>query len=183
MNLLNEKLRVYYLVGAFSLKFYTAFIIVQLKQPRLVKAWLNFDLNFIFKSSGTALLKTIVSYQTPPSFSQENRKTLLPAPQYTLTAAFVCISYPQCWTEIGKSKKFRSTGMKVQVKRDFKSYFCHQKIIKKVDKQCIKLSSTSSTSEQRCLYSFISKSVPPFSAAPLFQRISQPSVQDQKNGK
>ena len=36
--------------------------IAQCKQSRLVKPLLNFDLNFIFKSSGTALLETVFSY-------------------------------------------------------------------------------------------------------------------------
>ena len=45
----------------------------------LVKPCLNSDLYFISKTSGTALLKTIVSYNPLPSLSQENRKTLPPA--------------------------------------------------------------------------------------------------------
>ena len=38
-----------------------AFRIAQCKQSRLVKPWLNLDLSFIFKSSGTAILETICS--------------------------------------------------------------------------------------------------------------------------
>ena len=33
--------------------------------------------------------------------------------------------------QLGKSKKINIEEMKVQTKRAFKSYFCHQKIIKK----------------------------------------------------
>ena len=44
----------------FPLKPYKAFIIAQGKQSRLVKL-LNFDVNFMFKSTSTALLETIVS--------------------------------------------------------------------------------------------------------------------------
>ena len=43
----------------FSLKLYKAFRIGQCKQLQLVKLWLNFDLNFIFKSFSTALLETV----------------------------------------------------------------------------------------------------------------------------
>ena len=32
-------------------------------------------MNFIFRSTGTALLETIVSYRPLPSLSQENRET------------------------------------------------------------------------------------------------------------
>ena len=46
----------------FSLKLYKAFRTGQCKQPRLVKLLLNFDINFIFKATGTALLETLVSY-------------------------------------------------------------------------------------------------------------------------
>ena len=78
----------------FYLKLYKTFRIGQGKKPRLLKPWLNFDLNFIFKSSGTALLETILSYRPPPSFSQENRKTsppLPPAPLDTSTTVLVWI--------------------------------------------------------------------------------------------
>ena len=46
----------------FFLKLYKALRTAQYKQPRLIKPLLNFDVNFIFKSSGTNLLETIVSY-------------------------------------------------------------------------------------------------------------------------
>ena len=43
-------------------------------------------------------------------------------------------------------------GMKVQVKRAFRSYCLSQKSHKKVDRFCMKFSSVSITSVQRCLY-------------------------------
>ena len=84
--------------GLFSLKLYQAFKIAQYKQLRLIKLWLNFDLNFIFKSSGTALLETIGYYYFPSNLSQKNRKTLPPAPVDTSTTAFAFIlsSIPNC---------------------------------------------------------------------------------------
>ena len=49
LNILKEKLRLSYLVDSFR--------IAQCKQPRLVKPLLNFDKNFIFKSTDTALVQ------------------------------------------------------------------------------------------------------------------------------
>ena len=62
----------------FSLKLRIAFRITQSKQPWLVKSCLNSDQYFMFKTSDTTLLETIVLYKSLPSLSQENRKTLLP---------------------------------------------------------------------------------------------------------
>ena len=71
-------------------------------------------------------------------------------------------------------------GMKVEVKRDFKSYFLSPKINRKPYRLCMTFSSTPNTCVQRCLY-------------PLFQ--NQPSIfccsiffeecegMDQQNGK
>ena len=41
----------------------------------LVKPCLNSDLHFISKTSGTAIVETIVSYKPLPCLLQENRKT------------------------------------------------------------------------------------------------------------
>ena len=69
-NILKEKLHISCLVVSFFLKRCKTFRIAQCKQPRLVKPCLNFDLCFIFKTSGVALLWTTVSYKLPPSLSQ-----------------------------------------------------------------------------------------------------------------
>ena len=59
----------------FSLKPCEAFRIAQCKQLWLVQPCLNYDLYFIFKTSGIALLEAIVSNKPPPNLFQENRKT------------------------------------------------------------------------------------------------------------
>ena len=74
-----------------------AFRIPHCKQPRLVKPWLNFDLNFIFKSSGTMLLETLTTSRH-------------------INNSFSLYLFPD--------SEFDNGGMKVQVKRPF---FCHQK--------------------------------------------------------
>ena len=60
----------------FSWKPCKAFRIAQCKQPRLLKPCLNSDLYFISKTSGTALIETIVLYKPLYSLSLVNRKTL-----------------------------------------------------------------------------------------------------------
>ena len=57
--------------------------------------------------------------------------------------------------QLGRSNKFNNQGMKVEVKRAFKSYFCHQKEKnnKKADRLYMKFSSAPNTNIQRCLYS------------------------------
>ena len=75
-NLILNKQKLHISLWAlFSLKPYKAFGIAQSKQPRLVKPCLNFDLYFIFKTSGTDLIETIVSYKPLSSPSSENRKS------------------------------------------------------------------------------------------------------------
>ena len=63
----------------FSWKPCKASRIAQCKQPRLLKPCLNSDLYFISKTSGTALIETIVLYKPLYSLSLVNRKTLPPA--------------------------------------------------------------------------------------------------------
>ena len=68
-NILKKKLRIPWLKGFFSWQRCKVFRIAQCKQPRLGKPYLNSDLYFISKTSGTALLETIVSYKPLPSTS------------------------------------------------------------------------------------------------------------------
>ena len=79
--------------------------------------------------------------------------------------------------------ELNNEGMKVQVKKAFKSYFLSTRNNKRVDKLCIKFSSTFSTSVQRCLYLLFQNQHLHFLLFHLFWRMSQPSVQDQQNGK
>ena len=58
---------------------------LRLTASGLVKPCLNSDLYFISKTSGTALVETIVSYKPLPSLSRENRRTFPPAPLDTST--------------------------------------------------------------------------------------------------
>ena len=81
------------------------------------------------------------------------------------------------------SSELSNGGMKIQVKRAFKSYFLSPKNNKKVDRFCIKFSSAFNTSVQGCLYSLFQNQCPHFLLKHLFQRISQPSGQDQQNDK
>ena len=154
----------------FSIKPCKAFIIV--------KPCLNYDLYFIFKTSGTAVLEAIAFYKPPLSISQENRKTSLAALLDTSTTTLMCIFFSilNCsWA----SQEFNNEGMKVQVKRAFKSYFLPPKNNKKADRLSMKFSSTSNTSEQKCLYPLFQNQSSHFLVPPLFRRISQPSGQDQ----
>ena len=94
----------------------------------LVKPFLNCDLYFISKTSGTALLETIVSYKPLPSLSQENRKTLPSAPRHNNITSLMCIfsvscSYANLKKSIINKWKYRSKGL-------LKTFFCHQKVIK-----------------------------------------------------
>ena len=57
-------------------------------------------------------------------------------------------------------------------------FFCHQKNNKKADRLCMKFSSAFNTSVQRCLYPLFQNQRPHFLLLHLFQRMSQPSVQD-----
>ena len=58
---------------------------LRLTASGLVMPCLNSDLYFISKTSGTALVETIVSYKPLPSLSRENRRTFPPAPLDTST--------------------------------------------------------------------------------------------------
>ena len=58
----------------FSLKPNKAFRIAQCKQPRLVKPWLNFDINFIFKSTGTALVQVKRALKANFCHQKNNKK-------------------------------------------------------------------------------------------------------------
>ena len=69
-------------------------------------------------------------------------------------------------------------GIKVEVKRDVKSYFCHQKSNKKAEKLYMKISSALNTSVRRCLNQRLH-----FLLLHLFRRMSQASVQDQQDSK
>ena len=81
---------------------------------------------------------------------------------------------------LGKSKEFNNEGMKVQVKRAFKFFFLPEK---KADRLRIKFSLTSNTSLQRWLYPLFQNHRFHFLLLLVFQRIFQPSGQDQQNGK
>ena len=63
--------------------------------------------------------------------------------------------------------------MKLQVKRAFKSYFLLPKNNKRVDRLCIKFSSTFNTSVLRCIYPLFQNQHPQFLLLHIFRRISQ----------
>ena len=73
--------------------------------------------------------------------------------------------------------EFNNEGMKVQVKRAFKSYFLSLKNNKRADWLCIKFSSTFNTSVLRCLDPLFQNQHPHFLLPHLFQRMSQPPGQ------
>ena len=81
------------------------------------------------------------------------------------------------------NSKLSNGGMKVEAKRAFKSYLLSPKKHKKVDRLCMKFSSPSNVSVQRCLYCLFQNQRPYFLLLHLFWRISQPSGQDQQNCK
>ena len=60
-------------------------------QIATISKWINFDLNFIFKSSGRNLLEKLGFFLPSRSLSQEIRKTLFWAPPDTSITALVCI--------------------------------------------------------------------------------------------
>ena len=66
LNILKENCISLVLWAFISLKLHKDVRRAQCKRPRLVKSLLNFDLNSICKSSGTALLVTKVSYKPLP---------------------------------------------------------------------------------------------------------------------
>ena len=109
----------------FSLKLCKLFRLVQYKRLQVVKPCSNSDLYFILKtSSGRALLETIVSYKSPPSLSQENMKTLSPAPLDTSTTALMCIfSLILNYCYPNQKNSIMKVQWKVQVKRAFKIFF------------------------------------------------------------
>ena len=57
LNILKEKLNISCFIVSFSWKPYKAFKTAQCKQPRSVEPWLNFDINFIQKFTGAALVQ------------------------------------------------------------------------------------------------------------------------------
>ena len=74
--------------------------------------------------------------------------------------------------------------MKVQVKINFKSYFfCHQQNNKKNRQALHKIFFKPNAGVQRCLYPLFQNERPHVLLPFLFQRISQPTGQDQQNGK
>ena len=111
------------------------------KQPRLVKPWLIFFLNFIFKTPGVAFLEKISSYWPSPSLSQENRKSFPPTPLDTSVTALVSI-FSSILNSIIEGWNYRSRKLS-------KAIFCHQKNKKKANRLCMKFSPTSNTSACR----------------------------------
>ena len=102
-----------------------------------------------------------------------SKAMISPALLDTLTTASVCIfsSILNCSYANQKNSIM-----------DWSKYWCHQKT-KKQTRHCMKFSSTSNTSVQRCLHPVFQNQLPHFLLPTLFQRISQPSGQDQQNGK
>ena len=132
------------------------------------KPCLNSDLYFILKTSGTALLVTSflqTYFQSLPG-NQEN-----PSPSASRHINNSLSVYLLLDSElyIDKPKEFNNERMKVQVKRAFKSYFLSPKNNKKADR----LHEIFFNLQYKCAkvpISPISKSVPPFSAAPSFMK-------------
>ena len=93
------------------------------------QAWLNFDLNFTSKCSGAALLKTIVSCQTP-SLSEKQESPSLSASRHINNSLSVYLfSARNCsWANQKNStmKKWKCGSREL-----LKAIFCYQKIIKK----------------------------------------------------
>ena len=95
-----------YFWALFSWKLCKAFRTAQCKETRLVKPCLNSDLFFISKTSGTALLETIVFYKLLSSLSQENRKTFPVGLLDTSTTwQPECLSFPRFWTVARQIRK------------------------------------------------------------------------------
>ena len=130
----------------FSWKPCAAFWIAQCKHRRLVNPCLNSDLYFISKTSGTALLETVVSYKLLPSLSQENKK---PLSQHFLTHqqhnSLMCI-FPSILNWKANQKNSIMSGWKYRSKGLLKAMFCHQNSNKKADRLWMKFSSTSNAS-------------------------------------
>ena len=75
----------------FSLKPCKTFIIAQCKQPRLVKPWLYFDINFTFRSTGTALVQVKRAFKN--YFLWHKKKQLQKSSRQALHESFFIFQY------------------------------------------------------------------------------------------
>ena len=95
----------------------------------LVKPCLNSDLYLISKSSGTALLETIVSYKPLPILSHRKTEKLLPQhfqinQQQKSLNVYLFLDFE---LQLRKSKEFNNNQIKVLFKRALKSFFLSPK--------------------------------------------------------
>ena len=113
------------------------------------------------------------------SFTRENRFLLNPSESLQGKQENPC---PSTSRHVNNSlskyffldSELHNKGMKVQIKRAFKSYFLSPKNNKRADRLCIKFSSTFNKSVLRCLYPLFQNQHPYFLLPHLFRRMSQP---------
>ena len=151
----------------FIRKLCKAFRTAQCKQPRLVKPCLNSDVYVIFQTFGTALLETTVSYKPLCSISQENRANPSPSASKHINNSLNLYLFFNF-----EEKNSIMNGLEYKLKGLLKAIFCHQKSNEKADRFCMKLSSTSNTSAERCLYPIFHNERTHFLLSPYFRKIS-----------
>ena len=141
---------------------------------------LNSDLYFIFKIFSAALLETVVSTNLLQVSPRKQDNPPFSASRHINNSLNVYL-FHDFELQPGKSKEFNNNKMKVQVKRAFRSYFvCNLKSNKKADRLCMKLSSTSNTGVQRCLYPLFPNQRYHFLLPPYFQTSGQYQENDQR---
>ena len=138
--------------------------IAQNKQPRLLKPCLNSDLYFISKTSGTALLETIVSYIFPVSPRKTEKRSPSASRYLNNKTALLCIfsSILKCSQE--NQKNSIMNGFKCRSK----GVFVTQK------------ASTSNTNVQRCLYPLFQNQCPHFLLSLFSEKYVSPQVRINK---
>ena len=156
LNILQEKLHISCLVS---------FVQTATISKAMIKFQSKFDVQ-ILQYSITRDNRFLLS----PSLSfQGKQETFPPAPLDTSATALVCIFSSILFI-------LNNGGTKVEVKRDFKSYFLSPKINREAERLCMKCSSTSNTYVQRCLYPLFQNQHPHFLLLHFFQRMPQPKV-------
>ena len=133
--------------------------------------WLNFDANFIFNSLAHLYCRFLLT--SSQSLSGKQQKPSSSASRYISNSLSVYLFL---------DSEPNYGGIKVQVKRAFKSYLSPKNIRKK-DRLWMKISSTSKLKCAEVPMLPISKLCPHFLLLHLFRRMSQSSGQDQQNGK
>ena len=162
----------------FLWKLCKAFRIVQCKQLRFLKSFKFWSI-FHIQNLWYSFTRDNSFLQTFTSLSQKNPSTNTSRHINNITA-LVCIFSLILNCSLANQKNSIMNGWKCRSKGLLKLFFCHQKSNKKADRLCMKVSSTSNTRVQSCLYPLFQNQYPHFMFSLFSENYLNPQVKINK---